>query len=223
MTMGLVGIGPGGGAPYPVIMQRVEQGIGTDAFDNAKEIIMPARITAGSLLIAIISCTSTVSSFSGFTLVASDVTTLNRVYVYKKTAAGTEGGTTLTVNMAGNGAAAIHFYEIKAPQNEVTVAFGVGTDDPPNVTLPATDNYALIAASSSRRNDNNVVTTPDQLPAGYINPLYSETSGNNTSSTTSITMVSADGYKNAIGSENPAAFTWGGSLSTPMSVTIGIR
>lgn len=220
----LFGVGPAGGAPVPSVIQT---GTSTapDTFDSTKDITLPSGITAGSKLLCIIDTTNqnTVSSApSGWTLVSggSNTSTANKLFLYEKTASGSEGGTNIVWTFSGSCIATIHFYELSLPNNQIEVTFATATDDPPNHSPSAGSNdYIFIAVGCSLAN----TTRCDAAPSGYSNLIYTESSTNDNASGAHVAMATARVFKNAVSSENPGAFTWTGARTTPIAATISCR
>ena len=223
-TLALLGVGPAGGNPIPSVIQTATS-TAPDTFDTTKSITLPATITAGSKLLCIINETNqstTPTPPSGWTLVSggSETSTANKLFLYEKTASGSEGGTTLTWTFSGNCIANIHFYELSLPNNQIEVTFATATDDPPNHTPSAgTNDYIFIAVACSRQNTMNA----DAAPLGYSNLIYTESSTTNSSSNGEVAMATARVFKNAVPSENPDPFTWTGARTTPIAATISCR
>ena len=226
MTLPLLGVGPGGGAAVPSFIQSSVSS-SPDTFDNTKSITLPGTVTAGSTLIVIINQTNQNADPtppSGWSLITggSEKSTADKCWIYKKdtTAAGTEGGTTLTWTFAGSCTGVLHFYELSLPVGQVEVTFATATDDPPDRTPSAgSSTYIFIAVACTLAN----TTRCDAAPSGYSNLLYLESSNTDSASGAHEAMASAWILKSGVTHEDPGAFTWTGARTTPIAATISAR
>lgn len=193
--------------------------------DPTAQLALPPGIAAGSTLVAVLryghwtgAAPPTVTPPVGWSLVGQD-TSSTGIYVYRKTAAGTEGGTTISWT-TDNRLSAIVFAEVAGATGNVEATFAPASNDPPAHT-PAGGNAdtVWIAVTSVSRNDNDVAAPPP----GYSGLVKAETSPDNSSNGAQITMGGAYRQSTAA-SEDPGAFTWAGiSTANPQACTISVR
>lgn len=215
MTLPLLGMGPGGGTPVPSL---VGANTGGTNFATAHSVDFPAVVNAGNKLILIISSGAAFAwtNLTGWTLEASDTTTSMKIYVYSKTAVGTEGGTTLTFNSSSNINTSQHLYVLSLPNNAITVGIdpaAVGTTnsiDGTGLSGLTSGNYIFIAGSATNRNDNNC----NNPPSGYTNLLYQESGTTNSTSSTAQSLATASKYAPGVTAEDPGAWDWIGLQGT---------
>lgn len=175
---------------------------------------MPASVTAGWLLLMGFgfSTDETITTPTGWSIVAAKVTNTATQIVYGKVADGTEGGTTVDVVTATNRGAAAQVYAISGwggtladDVNEGTGATGSSsTPDPPSVswTWGALDELIIAFAHAT------ATSTFSAAPTNYTNL---ETTQANTAGSANW-MASARRALTATASpENPDTFTLSGS------------
>ena len=202
----------------PSLVQLVASADGVN--DGSANLLIPAGIAAGNTLVAAFkvgtfSLRTVASAPSGWTLADSDAGDMG-FYVYRKTADGTEGGTTATWTMSASCNAAFVFAEVSG-NRAVSAAFASATLDPPSHAPSAGSAPTIwIAVSGARRGDNEATAAP----SGYSG-LTGAASG---SSSNNMNVRIAGAYKAATtASEDPGAFTWTGPTSGPQAATISVR
>jgi hypothetical protein len=193
----------------PVVASVTETAFGTDMTDHY--VNMPSTIDAGDLLIVLFANdkTESVTTPSGWNLLASSVNTGNhvRLSVYYKIAAGNEGGTTVNFITSAAEEAAAQVYRIAnwhgtAPAEISAPAHGASTAPNPASLDPAGWDVAdtlWIAVAGQDRGDQMGTTA---YPAGYTDG----TSTLSSSGTGSCRILSARRVL-ATASEDPGAFT----------------
>ena len=166
---------------------------------------LPATVSAGDLLIINVSSRygTTVTMPGGWTLLTSGTSgtggTDRVLSIYYKTAAGTEGGTTITVTLSISGAATSTAYAISGWQGTPEAATAIGsstTPDPPSLSASWGGASSLFLAAFSAYG-----SAASAIPTGYSdgiggssgNPSYNATGGAEKSGSSA--------------SENPSAFT----------------
>jgi hypothetical protein len=193
--------------------------------DTTAQLALPAGISAGSTLVAVLrygfwsgAAPASVTPPAGWTLVAQN-TSGSGIYVYRKTAVGTEGGTTVSWTSEARVCGFV-FAEVSGAKGTVEAAFAPASLDPPaHAPTGGVDETVWIAVTSTRRNDNDITAAP----AGYGGFAKAETSPNNSSNAAMITIGGA--YRQArAASEAPGPFAWAGASSNgPQACTISVR
>lgn len=199
------------------------------AYSNQAEtrpatLAIPAGVVAGSTLVAAVrfgkwtGTPPTVTPPPGWALVGADVSNTG-LFVYRKTADGTESGTTPGWDLNTTYISAFAFAEVSGASGAVEVAFAPASLVPPaHAPLGGGAETVWIAVTTSRRNDNAVTAGP----SGYGGFVQVESSTNNASNSGHVTLGAAH-RKAAAASETPGAFTWSGSISGPQACTISVR
>jgi hypothetical protein len=192
------------------------------SYNNMASLSVPAGIAAGSTLVAVLRLgfSRVPGTPAGWTLVGAN-TADTGFYVYRKTAVGNEGGTVVNWMLNGSDSSAFVFAEIAGAVGEVEATFAPASNVPPS-HAPAAGNrdYAWIAVTTQRRNDNAVTAGP----AGYSAPVVTaESSTTNTTNGVHVTIGGA--YRAAAAaSEDPGAFAWTGTLHTgAQACTVSVR
>jgi len=201
--------------PAPSIVSTTGQAATTGA--NGKDVTLPATINAGNTIVIVASTTyDNTYSLSGFTLVArvygSSYSGRN-CHVFKKTADGTEGGTTVT--MSGGAGAVIGTYvayALDSASGDVEATFAdlgfTVANNPPSISPSWGAAPGLCASFVASTSSGN----PSAAPSGYTG--YSEYE--------SAAQDGASAYKEiSASSEDPGSFT--ASNSAWICATVAIK
>lgn len=216
MTLPLLGVGPGGGAPVPSFIGNSKSGFN---FVPSHNIVLPSIINAGdTILLAIFNGTGAAISTppSGYTLHFSETTQQPFVYIYRKTAVGNEGGTTVTFGFSNsntcNAAFVLKLVDniIETPVFTRLPTSGTGFSTPPAISGLTLDDYIMLEFTTFNRNDNS----PDGPSTGYNNFLGQESSTTNSTSANAISLGAAWKYAMQVTSETPGNMIWNGNLSS---------
>jgi hypothetical protein len=181
-------------------------------FNTTARLAAPSGIASGNLLIAALSTGSTTTMSTpatGWTLVGTFAHegAGGNTWIYKKTAAGTEGGTNIDWIIGSNCMKAFTFYEISDATN-VEYATNITDLDPPNIA-PSGGNipYIILAQVKQPYCGYQNVTA---VPSGYSGFISARTDPANNASSSQVTVGA--GYKAVTAaSENPGAFTFAGT------------
>jgi hypothetical protein len=194
------------------------------SFNAACDLVMPATITAGSTLVAILTtcATRTITAPAGWNFVPDaylhEGGTTGSTYVYKKTADGTEGGTTVSWTANSSVKTAFALYEFDVTEGEVAV-LGVQTYDPPSLTPPAgLREYILIAHASHYATGYATFSAP---PSGYGGLISARTNAASSGSTGDRTTGSAHRVA-TVTSEDPGMFTYSGTPDPALRAALTI-
>jgi hypothetical protein len=194
--------------------------------DASSQLAIPPGIRAGSTLVVALRIGNSTASPTitgvpaGWSLVGSDNSD-SGFYVYKKTAAGTEGGTTIAWTTSAAGAVAFAFAEIVGAAGDVQATFaGATLDPPPHSPSGGGADTIWIAVTSCRRNDNNITAPPAGYTAGT--PLVTWSWAQGRTGANDVTLGAA--FRRATApSEDPGAFAWTGTRTAPQACTISVR
>jgi len=191
----------------PVVASVTETAFGTDTTDHYVD--MPATVDAGDLLIVLFTNdgSATVTTPTGWTVLASNDNTAVRCSVYYKIASGDEDGTTVDFVTSASEQAAAQVYRITdwhgtTPPEISTAVTGTSTRPDPASLDPAGWDVAdtlWIAVAGQDRGDQ---TGPTAYPAYYTGGTSTlSSSGTDSCRTHSARRVLA------AASEDPGAFT----------------
>lgn len=214
---GLSAVTPPSPTGTPFVSNAVSHNNGT----TTHSVALPPVVNQYSTLVLVLFTGTITTPPANFNLVGSDLTGSTKMYVYKKVADGSEAGT--LVSYVAASAASVDFAYCVTLQNwQVAAVFNSSSSDPPSSGTLASDQHLYIAASSYRRNDNAAVLTGSALATqGYSNFLYDESSGTNSTSSSSISAAAAHRVVASDTGEDPDTFSWSGNLTvSPQSVTV---
>lgn len=206
---------------FPTVESVTETTFNSDT--TAHAVSMPATVNSGDLLL-ILFCnngSTTVNTPSGWTQEKNQLlwNSVCRVSVYSKTAAGTEGGTTVDVTTTSSEQAAAQVYRVTG-WSDVELSAGVvtGTQFPnPDALNPSgwgTEETLWIAVAAVSDG-----TAASSYPTSYTNGFSTESTGGTASERASIGSARRE---NSTASEDPGTFDYGVGLDT-LAFTIGIR
>jgi hypothetical protein len=191
----------------------------------ARPLVLPAGVSAGSTLVAAVrfGTSGTAPAITGvpagWSLVGSDMSSTG-FFVYKKTADGTEGGTTATWTASLSCTSVFLLAEVTGAAGEVAATFAPASlEPPPHAPAGGSADRVWIAATSVRSNANDVAAAPP----GYAGLAKEWTWEQGRSHSGQATIAGA--YRQATAaSEAPGAFTWTGIVSSgPQAATISVR
>ena len=201
---------------YPIIKSTaVYTSNGSDV--STAPVTMPQNIITGDLLIMILKTgsTGTVTTPTGWTLLASRSSTGNS-YVFYKISDGSEN-THVDVTATSCHVSAIT-YRISNYEGLPEASFAAtNVNDPPSLTTSWSSTKNLFIAACTTRNSNNAFTV---APTGYSTLVTVGDPSN--ASANHIRLASASKEVNAA-TDDPSAFTTTGTLDNPHSVTIAVK
>lgn len=204
------------------------QGLGSSDqdFNTTLNVTMPATVTAGNTLVAIIvmgdvrtisAAPSGWSSVGSFAHEGASGTTV----LYKKTAAGTEGGTSPQWTSSAACKYVAFVVEVSGAAGNVEWATNDVDVDPPSLTPTGGSVERVWLAHMAGATTGFWSATA--APSGYSDLLTGRSNAGSNSSSSEVTSATA--YKKATASsEDPGAFTYSGSVGTSQrsSATIAI-
>lgn len=181
---------------YPSIVSST--GMSSAGNSGTYSITLPATINAGNTILIVMGITNAlaITPPAGYTEVL-DISpgTGSRLGVYKKTADGTEDGTSVSFTIGSSGQCNYQAYALDSTDGTVeteTYYVSFGANDPPSIT-PSWSGDTLYLAGIFGGSYGN----PSAAPSGYSG--YSEQEN--------ALQDSAIAYKTGSGTENPGAFT----------------
>jgi hypothetical protein len=194
------------------------------SFNTACNLVMPATITAGSTLVAILTtcATRTITAPAGWSLVGSSYLhesgTVGSTYVYTKTADGTEGGTTISWTANSSVKSAFALYELGLTVGTVEL-LGAQTYDPPSLTPSGgSREYIWIAHASHYATG---FATFSAAPSGYGSLISARTNAASSGSTGDRTTGSAHRVLTA-SAEDPGMFSYSGTPDPVLRASLTI-
>lgn len=177
MARTMVGVsrddGGGGASQYPSVLSRTPTSSMTPATSHS--IAMPAVVVAGNLLLMVWTndnSTRTVTTPSGWTLLATGSGSVVRSCLFIRVSDGGEGGTNVTVTVSGTDPAAAHVYRI-----------GNWNGNTANVEAA----YAVNSSASGSLTGVGLTPTFGQKPALWIVTTHSSSTTVPTDSTSGFT------------------------------------
>lgn len=182
-------------------------------------ISMPATANAGDILIMIVGIAggtpTTSTSPAGWNVIYNPGST--NVVAFWKSAAGTEGGTTVSLTLGNSRAtySGVWRYTGGSTMEFVAVAAtSTVTSDPSNLApswgSTSIDTSWLVASTRNQRNE-----TLSATPTGYSNTMQIAAT---------IARQFAWGTKDAaIVSDNPSTYTWSNALNDSIAFTIAVK
>lgn len=221
----LLGVGPeSSAASFPSIGSAATSARGT-SLAASTTIVLPATINAGDLiLVAISSNTNAAITFSatGYSSLISDTTSGSSFGVLFKSAAGTEGGTTLTINLSASGRTAQVAMDIRgwggATPGQAEAIGASGAPNPPSLT-PAggAANFLWIAIGQNKDTSNTLTSDPTNYNLGVID------SGNSGSGSTGTPLIAAAARQLNAATEDPGTFTFLATTTAWSAATISVH
>lgn len=194
--------------PAPPTLSVVQFVSSSDqSFNTTNHVVLPSGITAGNTLLLILSIAldRTITVPSGWDLVATYAheTDNGDTHIYRKTAVGDEGGTTLTFTTNQSVKSAYSVYELDLGVGSIETAATATSMDPPLLTpTGGTREYVWIAHTSNSSTGQWTINT---APATYANLTTARTLATASNSGGERTIGTA--HKIAVlASDNPAAF-----------------
>lgn len=192
------------------------------SFNTSQDLAIPAGVANGSTLVAVMrtGALPTITVPTGWSLVSSEETDTG-FYVYKKTADGTEGGTTVTWTTNSANKSCFAFAEIDASLGEVEVSFAAASSDPPSRTHTGGSAATVWLAVVTERKNSGEVTAP---PTGYTSatPLTVESTASNSTNSAEV-LLGAAYLESTAETEDPGAFTQSSSATGVQAATISVR
>lgn len=206
---------------YPTVLQVDSQSFPTAA--TSHNVNMFATVNAGDGLLAQVasdgsSTNSAVATPSGWTLVGTSysVNSSHRISVFWKSAAGTEGGTTVDFATTGTEELNIHLSRYQAgtftgtPEVSFGSAVSTQNPDPPSLSPSwGSDDNAWVAGASYGVNRGTTV--------------YPYSSNNQSTQTSTLLTLMTCTHNETTGTLNPGTFTISGLAATAIPHTIAIR
>lgn len=194
---------------YPGIVSST--GMSSAGNAGTYSITLPATINAGNTILIVMGIANgaAITPPAGFTETL-DVSpgTGWRLGVYKKTADGTEGGTSVSFSNGSSGQCNYQAYSLDSTDGTVETATyftSFGANDPPSITPSWSGDSMYLAAIFGSGSGN-----PSAAPSGYSGYTEQETASSD----------SAIAYKTGTGAENPGAFTASSTAWACLTVAI---
>lgn len=198
--------------PFPVLINTATTATTSGGALASTPLNMPASIVAGRLLVTYAYTVNGVSSMTGWTQIFVVTSTVSFAG-FAKVAAGGDTGTVTTAGAAAMGAVVGQYDWWSGTISDIVCATFVGAD-PPNDNPGASKDWLWVAALGAALSGSGTITA---APASYGDFVVAAAG-----TTTVVTTGTADRALTA-SSENPGAFTNGGSPAAPLlSATVAI-
>ena len=218
-------VAPAAGATFGMT-RFVVQPDSIGGFNNSCVLTVPAGVAPGNLMVVAFPLAANGNDRgvtgvpAGWSLVASGPAGADGdgFFVYAKVAGAGEGGASYTWTLGGSANCVFAFAEVAGGAiGKVEASFGATTIDPPAHT-PAGGSAETVWIALSKYTNQLVAATA--APAGYSPAQFAQSW---TGTGSNEVRMGGAWKQSTVASEDPGAFAWSGTGSSPQAVTISIR